>query len=131
MKKTNSTTNIKKAILCISALCAFSYAASAPTLAAPPAGIDPALIQQGQSEVGGMYNDLNNLRYKTRDHGIGEDYQYYEERKKIERDPNAGNQLIKNDVPVPETQQATIEEIDTKGVFVNSIEVSPSEILTL
>ena len=130
MEKMKSTKNIKKAILCISALCAFSYAASAPTLAAPPAGIDPALIQQGQSEVGGLYNDFNNLRYKTRDHGISDDYQYYEERKQIERDPNAGNQLIKNDIPVPETQQATVEEIDTKGVFVNSIEVSPSEILT-
>lgn len=135
MKKTNSTTNIKKAILCISALCAFSYAASAPTLAAGglPVNLPPEqyqLYQHGGPEVGGTYNDLNDLRYKTRDHGIGEDYQYYEERKKIERDPNAGNQLIKNDVPVPETQQATIEEIDTKGVFVNSIEVSPSEILT-
>ncbi len=131
MEKMNTTKTIKKAILCISALCAFSFAASCtPSLAAPPAGIDPALIQQGQSEVGGMYNDLNNMRYKTREHGIGADYQYYEERKQIERDPNAGNQVIKNDIKVPEAQQATIEEVDTKGVFVNSIEVSPSEILT-
>lgn len=27
-------------------------------------------------------------------------------------------------------QQAGVEEIDTKGVFVNSVEVAPSEILT-
>lgn len=131
MKKIRSTKNIKKAILSISALCAFSFAASiTPTTAAPVGGIDPSIIQQGQSEVGGMYNDINNLRYKTREHGISEDYKYYEERKKLDVDPDAGNQLIKNEIPTPDVQKATVEEVDTKGVFVNSIEVSPSEILT-
>lgn len=132
MKKIRSNNKILKAVLCVSALCAFAIPASiTPVNAALPGNITPSDIQQGALDAGQSYtHDLNNLRYERTKRGINDDYKYYRERREIERDPNAGNQFIKNEIPVSDVKQAQIEEIDTKGVFVNSIEVSPSEILT-
>ena len=129
MKKINSRKSIFKAILCFAMIVSASYTtANADALG----GIDvtPQQMQmiQGQSGLNQMH-DTNILKERYQDNYRNEDYNYYQERKKLEKDPDAGNQIIQN-YNGGSIQQATVEELNTKGVFVNSVEVAPSEILT-
>ncbi len=128
MKKINSKKHIIGAITFMSIALTIS-ASYNPAIADPFAG---ATITPGQigAEAGmNQMHDSNYLKEKYQDNYRNEDYQYYQERKKLEKDPNAGNQVIQN-YNGGSIQQATVEEMNTKGVFVNSVEVAPSEILT-
>ena len=131
MKKINSRKYILKAIM-LSALVISASFSKANADQFGGANITPQ--QMMMQEVGAQsglnqMHDSNYLKERYQDNYRNEDYNYYQERKKLEKDPNAGNQIIQN-YNGGSIQQATVEELNTKGVFVNSVEVAPSEILT-
>lgn len=126
MEKINSRKNILSAVMLLSATLALS---------ASPANANFGDIGNLQQQVGaeaGMnqMHDSDFLRNRYQQDRHNEDYQYYQQRRNLEANPNAGNQVIQNYNQTPGFHQATVEEMDTKGVYVNSIEVAPSEILT-
>lgn len=132
MKKINSRKHFLSAIMCM----CFALAVPASSIPANADALGGATITPGAfgSQVGaeaGMNqgHDMNHLRDQFQDKLREDDYQYYQQRKKLEKDPDAGNQIIQN-YNGGSIQQATVEELNTKGVFVNSVEVAPSEILT-
>ena len=134
MKKINS----KKKILC--AVCCFALSAFAPSFASVydsyPNAVDNSMMQDASravqrfnSEAGmNQIHDSNTMRdrYQQKEHSA--DYNYYEQRRNPEA--SGSNQVIRNNDFNNAFQRATVEELDTKGVYVNSIEVAPSEILT-
>ncbi|MBD9018143.1 MAG: hypothetical protein EGR13_07470, partial [Coprococcus comes] len=123
MKKMNSKTNIM--ILCA------AFALSVSTTPANAAMYDsfPAIYQDIQSQSGmNQMHDSNYLRERSQENYRNEDYNYYQQRKKLDN-KDEGSTVIQN-YNGGSMQQATIEEMNTKGVYVNSIEVAPSEILT-
>ena len=124
MKKINSKTKIM--ILCT----AFALSASiTPVFAGAMYDSFPALYQDVQNQAGmNQMHDSNYLREKSQDNYRTEDYKYYQQRKKLDGQ-DEGSTVIQN-YNGGSMQQATIEEMNTKGVYVNSIEVAPSEILT-
>ncbi len=131
MKKINSRKYILKAIM-LSALVISASFSKANADQFGGANITPQ--QMMMQEVGAQsglnqMHDSNYLKERYQDNYRNEDYNYYQERKKLEKDPNAGNQIIQN-YNGGSIHQATVEELNTKGVFVNSVEVAPSEILT-
>lgn len=131
MKKINSRKYILKAIM-LSALVISASFSKANADQFGGANITPQ--QMMMQEVGAQsglnqMHDTNYLKERYQDNYRNEDYNYYQERKKLETDPNAGNQIIQN-YNGGSIHQATVEELNTKGVFVNSVEVAPSEILT-
>lgn len=121
MKKINSNKNILGAVMfmCIALSASPAISASAGGLLTP-IGAEAGMNQS---------HDMNNLRYQYQEKNRDEDYQYYEKRRNLERNPEEGNQIIRN-YNNDSFQRAGVEEMDTKGVYVNSIEVAPSEILT-
>ncbi len=129
MKKINS----RKYILTTAMTLAMVISASYTTANADAFGgtnITPQQMQMIQDQGGlNQMHDTNHLRERYQENYRNEDYNYYQERKKLEKDPDAGNQIIQN-YNGGSIQQATVEELNTKGVFVNSVEVAPSEILT-
>ncbi len=133
MKKINSKTKIM--ILCT----AFALSASiTPAFADLYGGYNGVMQQAGytyqdvmnaQNQAGmNQMHDSNYLREKSQDNYRTEDYKYYQQRKKLDGQ-DEGSTVIQN-YNGGSMQQATIEEMNTKGVYVNSIEVAPSEILT-
>lgn len=123
MKKMNSKANIM--ILCA------AFALSVSTTPANAAMYDsfPAIYQDIQSQSGmNQMHDSNYLRERSQENYRNEDYNYYQQRKKLDN-KDEGSTVIQN-YNGGSMQQATIEEMNTKGVYVNSIEVAPSEILT-
>ena len=132
MKKINSRKNILSAIMCM--CIAFALPSSTTPAKADPFGgapITPTAIQEAGTQ-GGMnqMHDTNYLRERYQDNYRTEDYQYYQRKKQLEENPGSKeNQVIQN-YNGGSIQQATVEELNTKGVFVNSVEVAPSEILT-
>lgn len=134
MKKINS----KKKILC--AVCCFALSAFAPSFASVydsyPNAVDNSMMQDASravqrfnSEAGmNQIHDNNTMRDRYQQKERSADYNYYEQRRNPEADGNS--QVIKNNDFSNAFQRATVEELDTKGVYVNSIEVAPSEILT-
>ncbi len=124
MKEINSKKNIVGliAVACIGL-------SAVPAFADAYGGITPMQAGQIGSQSGlNQGHDINNLRYQYQEKDKTEDYQLYQQRRNYENNPDGGNQIIRN--MNPNYQQASIEEMDTKGVFVNTIEVAPSEILT-
>ena len=123
MKKINSKTNIM--ILCA----AFALSVSITPTNAAMYDSFPALYQDVQSQSGmNQMHDNSYLRERAQDNYRNEDYNYYQQRKKLDGQ-DEGSTVIQN-YNGGSIQQATIEEMNTKGVYVNSIEVAPSEILT-
>ena len=81
------------------------------------------------NEVGGAsVHDSDVMRYdKNRRRGESDYYQYEQKRY------GTGGSAVTNSAPpnaIPDAMKATVDEIGSKGVYINSIEVSPSEILT-
>lgn len=81
-------------------------------------------------EVGGAaIHDSDMMRYDKNKRKSTEDYYQYEQRRYY----GTGGSPVTNYAgsnSVPDYMKATIDEVGSKGVYVNSIEVSPSEILT-
>ncbi len=126
MKKIKSKQHILSAVLSVAF--ALTLPASFNTAEANPfmngAGVTPG-AEAGMNQG----HDMNYMRDQFQDKRRDDDYQYYQRRKKLEADPSSENQIIQN-YNGGSLQQATVEELNTKGVYVNSVEVAPSEILT-
>lgn len=129
MKKTEINKNVLKAVLCISAFCTAALTSVTPAVAYD--GALPVSINQIMMETGGnIKHDTDMLRYKRDEKSIQEDYVKYNENRKFEG--NEG-QVIKNYNSTSSDSdfiQGQVQDIDTKGVFVNSIEVAPSSVLS-
>lgn len=121
--------NVLKAILGISALCVIAIPASVtPANAyegALPVSINQIMMESGAG--GSMKHDTDMLRYKRNEKEIKEDYNIYENKRNF-----TGNegQVIKDYNSDSSFMQGQIEDIDTQGVYINSVEVAPSSILS-
>ena len=127
MKKMNSKKNIL--IMCAAFAISLSVAPANADLYGGYNGIMQPVGQYIQSQAGmNQMHDDNYLKERKQDNYRNEDYGYYQQRKKLDGQ-DEGSTVIQN-YNGGSMQQATIEEMNTKGVYVNSIEVAPSEILT-
>lgn len=122
MKKTKCSIKVLKAILSVSALCAIALPAYCDSM---PAGA----LNVGQEINSNYSHDINSIRDKQNQLEIRDDYQRYERKKNYQTNPSGENQIIKNYNPNSSFMQAQVEDIDTRGVYVDSIEVAPSQIL--
>jgi len=82
------------------------------------------------NEIGGAsVHDSDIMRYDVNRRRAESDYYQYEQKRY-----GTGGSPVKNyadtSSSIPDVMKATVDEVGTKGVYVNSIEVSPSEILT-
>lgn len=133
MEKNRISMNLIKAVLSVSACAALAIPASVtPTYAA---GFVPTNVNQFMDNVmmegGANYkHNTDSLEYKRDQQYIKDDYNRYERRKNAAENPSRETQVIRNYDPNGSLMEAQVEDIDTKGVFVNSVEVSPSEVLT-
>ena len=86
-------------------------------------GLIPVMKEAGGSTI----HDSDMMRYDKNRRKSNEDYYQYEQKRY-----GTGGSPVTNYAPtsVPDYMKATVDEIGSKGVYVNSIEVSPSEILT-
>ena len=116
MKKITRT-NILSAILCIA-------------LAASTVPAKAALFDNFPNTVyGNQVHDINSIQDKYREDEAAGDYQRYEQQRQYNADPNSRNNLIQ-DYSSSSDFQGGVEEVGENGVFVKSIEVAPSEILS-
>lgn len=131
MEKINSRKYILKAIMLSALVISVSFSkANADQFGGANITPQQMMMQEVGAQSGlNQMHDTNYLKERYQDNYRNDDYNYYQERKKLETDPNAGNQIIQN-YNGGSIHQATVEELNTKGVFVNSVEVAPSEILT-
>ncbi len=87
-------------------------------------GLIPVMREAGGSAI----HDSDMMRYDKNRRKSDEDYYQYEQKRY-----GTGGSPVTNYAPqnsIPDYMKATVDEIGSKGVYVNSIEVSPSEILT-
>ena len=118
-KKIFLSTAVSLAVLC----CVPQSGFAEPVL---PAGIQEMI----QRDVGtNVKHDIDTRRFEEERQNIQSDYQRYQEER--EEGGTKGSTVIQG---APEGSgdviRAKVEELETKGVYVNSIEVAPSEILT-
>ena len=102
----------------ISLICCVIVQASATAAPDIPQNIIP---QAGTINT----HDLQNLKYKGIEQQVQEDYKNFEKNKK---DKNYKTEKLKKQKG--KVVKAKVEEYATKGVYVENIEVSPSQILT-
>ena len=133
MEKIKLNRRVTKAILGISAFCAIALPSTThPALAADP--VLPVSIQQMMMEggaAGSIKHDTDMMRFKRDEKEINEDYRQFTQDRNFEG--SGGAQVIQNNTGTQasdEYMQGQVQDIDTKGVFINSIDVSPSSILT-
>lgn len=129
MKKNNCRKDVLKAILSISACCALAIPASVtPAFANPgalPVSINQIMMESGAG--GNIKHDTDMLRYKRYEKDIREDYQNYEQKRNFE---GSEGQVIKDYNQDASFMQGQVEDIDTQGVYINTIEVAPSSVLS-
>lgn len=140
MMKVKKNNRLLGAVLAVSACCVFSVSGFfSPVLAAGEGaaagggnfagfGYTHGLVPV-MNEVGGAStHDTDMMRYDKNQRRSNDDYYQYEQKRY-----GTGGSPVKNYAPqdsIPDAMKATVDEIGSKGVYVNSIEVSPSEILT-
>ncbi len=99
--------------------------ASSPAFSAGEAPMD--IYNRGKFEQGASsQHDIDMLKYDKEGRTEQSDYNQYERR----RYGTGGSAVTNSAAPNNDYMKATIDEIGTKGVYINSIEVSPSEILS-
>ena len=149
MKKINKSNRLFGAILATSAVCALSFSLSSPAYAVGEAmlnnsasgnyggygythgsiPVDPEVVRV-KNEVGASATHDNDImRYDVNRRRAEEDYYQYDQK----RHGTGGTAVTNYADPataIPDAMKARIDEVGTKGVYINSIEVSPSEILT-
>lgn len=128
MEKTKSSMKFVKAMLCVSAFCAIAFPASiTPAVSADfnPGAAQQFLMREGGSNYKHNLDSLEQQRYRQE---VNNDYQRYERTRN--NSDSRENQIIRDYNPNASFMQGQIEDMDTKGVYVNSVEVAPSEILT-
>lgn len=115
-------------IVCAAVLTVLSLPASS---AADTNTLTPQQLQMIHNQSGlNQGHDESSLRERYQERQLKDDYDFYEERKRTGTDASHGSKVIKGGNVDVNYHQATIEELDTKGVYVNSVEVAPSEILS-
>ena len=138
MKKIKKSNRLLGTVLTVSAICALTisgqaYAAGEGIGNAGSFDAGFGFTHGGipvMNEIGGsQVHDSDMMRYdKNRRRGESDYYQYENKRY------GTGGSAVKNyaapNTSIPDSMKATVDEVGTKGVYVNSIEVSPSEILT-
>ncbi len=149
MKKIKMNNRLFKTALGACALCALSFGLTSPAFAVGEAMINntaggsyfgpgythgtiPAYQEavRVKNEVGGAATHDNDvMRYDVnRRRAEGDYYQY--DQKRYGTGGTAVTNYADPSTALPDAMKATIDEVGTKGVYINSIEVSPSEILT-
>ena len=96
--------------------------------AAYSAGVTPVdIYNKGKYEQGASsLHDIDMMKYDKEGRSEQTEYNQYTQR----RYGTGGNAVKNTATPNNDYMKATIDEIGTKGVYINSIEVSPSEILS-
>lgn len=131
MEKTKINNRLLKMILCTAAFSSIALpAAVTPANAydgALPVSINQIMMEQG----GNIKHDVDELRYKRNEKAITEDYRQYDRNRNFEgNDGVIQNYNGSNFSSSGDFIQGQIEDIDTKGVYINSIEVAPSSVLS-
>lgn len=132
MEKNKTKVSMIKGILCVSAFCTMAMPASITPALSVPEVMDPGMIQQQiMMEGGSNYkHNLDTLEQQRYRQDYNNEYQQYERRRESLNNPSRESQIIQNYNPNASFMQGQVQDIDTKGVYVNSIEVAPSEILS-
>ena len=130
MEKIKFNRQVLKAIIGLSAVCAITVPTSLNSAQAEPI---PNSIQQIIMEggvPGSVKHDTDLLKYKRDEKSITEDYKQYSQERNFEG--NGGGQIIQNNTGLQDSgyMQGQVQDIDTQGVFINSVDVAPSEILS-
>jgi len=140
MKKIIKNNRILTALMAVSAICSLSVGvanAAGEAAAGIPGGItnigsgyNSGFVSVMQEVGGSTIHDSDMMRYDKNRRRSESDYYQYEQ----ERYYGTGGEAVTNyatpENSVPDFMKATIDEVGSKGVYVNSIEVSPSEILS-
>ena len=132
MEKTKLNSKWIRAILFTSALCTtvlpFNITPALAYDGALPVSINQIMMDSGAA--GNIKHDTDMLKYKRDEKEINEDYYRYDQNRKFEG--NGGGQIIQDNTSPANGNymQGQVQDIDTKGVYINSIEVAPSEILS-
>lgn len=141
MKKIKKSNRLFLTFIAASACCAITLAGMFNPVFAAGEGVGNAgSINAGfgythgivpvMNEVGGAaIHDSDMMRYDKNRRRMDSDYYQYEQK----RYGTGGSSVTNSAAPeasIPDAMKATVEEIGSKGVYVNSIEVSPSEILS-
>lgn len=123
MKKTRTKKAILSTVLMLTALCAFTPKAVA-------AYVPQATMNAIGNEIGGnIKHDTDTLMYDRLEKENFSNYDRYLDRNYS--GTNGENTVIQGSpTPAGNIQRARVDELDTKGVFVNSIDVDSSEILS-
>ena len=112
------------------------------SLTLPAKALDvPAEVRtEMQYQAGTSYmNDTVNMRYSRSRKAIERDYQYYERRKQLEDDPDNTSEIIRDlngnhtggyGANGSGTIQGNVNTVDVSGIYISSVEVAPSEILS-
>ncbi len=134
MKKNNFNSKVIKAVLCVSTLCTIVL----PSTITPASAYDGALpisinqIMMEGGAAGTVKHDTDMLRYKRDEKEITEDYRRFDQNRNFEG--NGGGQVIQDNTnysaPNSGYMQGQVQDINTQGVYVNSIEVAPSQVLS-
>ena len=132
MEKTKLNSKWIRTILFTSALCTtvlpFNITPALAYDGALPVSINQIMMESGAA--GNIKHDTDMLKYKRDEKEINEDYYRYDQNRKFEG--NGGGQIIQDNTSPANGNymQGQVQDIDTKGVYINSIEVAPSEILS-
>ncbi len=113
--------NLIKAVLCMSVCCIISTPAFSVDL---PANFNP----NDALQEGGMNyrHDMDLERFQNRERYIRDDYT---NRQHVKENPEPVENRDQYQAP-QDVIKATVDELDTKGVYINSVQLAPSEILT-
>ncbi len=122
MKKIVTKKSFLSAIIMLSAFCMMS-----PQVKAVP--IPEATLNAIQGQAGrNIKHDTDTWQYENRHRDLNADYDSYKEQ---QRGTDGKSTVIQgSSVQEDDVIRAKVEELETKGVFVNSVQVAPSEILT-
>lgn len=143
MRKIKKNNRLLGTVLSVSALCALSISGLGSSAYAfgEAAAVGGGLNNIGSGfapgqvpvmhEVGGAAtHDSDMMRYDKNQRRSNEDYYQYEQRRYYGTGGSPVTNYASSTNSIPDYMKATIDEVGSKGVYVNSIEVSPSEILT-
>lgn len=140
MKKILQNNRLFGALAVASAVCMMSFSSSAFAVGENMINNSAGSVDGGfgrthgaipvMNEIGGSsIHDRDVMRYDVNRRKAEGDYYQYEQ-KRYGTGGSAVTNYANPNTSIPDAMKATIDEVGTKGVYVNSIEVSPSEILT-
>jgi hemolysin activation/secretion protein len=140
MRKINKNKKLLGALLAASTVCVLSISGTA-SAADVASGAVGGMTNIGSgfnsipvpvlNEIGGAnIHDSDTMRYDKNQRRSDSDYYQYEQKRYYGTGGSPVTNYATSQSSIPDYMKATIDEVGSKGVYVNSIEVSPSEILT-